>query len=340
MTKPVGHQSKGGVQVSLFFVGARPRAGISGHTASHISVAHDATFPLICNRMRLFTKTDQELLLHPWDFARKVLQGFSRNQGLILAGAVAYYALLSLLPLIILSVVALSHWVDQAELLATLGRYLERLVPSQSKAVLADVSDFIDNPAQIGAILLITMLFFSSLTFSILEKALTQIFGLRHVHKKRHAMVSALLPYSLVILIGFSLLGITIASIVIHSVAQESIHLLGHDLPLSGFSGVAFYALGLTTEIGILSVFYIALPAGRTRLRHALIGATTIAIIWEGVRHVLVWYFTSLSAASVVYGSLTTSVVVLFSIEIAATLLLLGAQVIAEYEQLEIKLEN
>jgi membrane protein len=49
---------------------------------------------------------------------------------------------------------------------------------------------------------------------------------------------------------------------------------------------------------------------------------------------VLVWYFTTLSQVSVVYGSLTTAIVVLLSLEIAATLLLLGAQVISEYERL------
>jgi membrane protein len=37
---------------------------------------------------------------------------------------------------------------------------------------------------------------------------------------------------------------------------------------------------------------------------------------------------------SVVYGSLTTSIVVLFSLEIGATALLLGAQVISEYERI------
>jgi membrane protein len=36
----------------------------------------------------------------------------------------------------------------------------------------------------------------------------------------------------------------------------------------------------------------------------------------------------------VVYGSLTTSIAVLLSLEIAATLLLFGAQVIAEYERI------
>ena len=41
------------------------------------------------------------------------------------------------MPLLILSVIALSHLIDQAELLQTLGRYLEWLVPGQCKAIVA-----------------------------------------------------------------------------------------------------------------------------------------------------------------------------------------------------------
>ena len=55
---------------------------------------------------------------------------------------------------------------------------------------------------------------------------------------------------------------------------------------------------------------------------------------WEVIRHGLVWYFSSLSNASVVYGSLTSAIAILLSFELAATLLLLGAEVIAEYERL------
>ena len=69
-----------------------------------------------------------------WRFMRQTMQGFRANQGLLLAGAVAYYALLSIVPLLILTVIALSHFIDQAELLRTLGRYLEWLMPGQSAA--------------------------------------------------------------------------------------------------------------------------------------------------------------------------------------------------------------
>jgi uncharacterized BrkB/YihY/UPF0761 family membrane protein len=63
-------------------------------------------------------------------------------------------------------------------------------------------------------------------------------------------------------------------------------------------------------------------------------GGVTAAVLWEITRHLLVWYFSTLSQVSTVYGSLTTSIAVLLSLEIAATLLLFGAQVIAEYERI------
>ena len=76
------------------------------------------------------------------------------------------------------------------------------------------------------------------------------------------------------------------------------------------------------------------MPVGRLSWRHALIGAATAAALWELSRHALLWYFDTLSQISRVYGSLTTAIAVLLSLEVAAALLLLGAQVIAEYERL------
>lgn len=284
--------------------------------------------------MTLVSKRARTVLAHPARFAAQTFRGFSKNQGLLLAGAIAYYALLSVVPLLILSVIALSHIVDQGELLATVGRYLEWLVPSQSKAVLNDVSGFLENRIAIGAILLATLLFFSSLGFSVLEKAMQVIFAHRGSVRKRHALVSAILPYSFVVFLGVVLLVVTLASIMLDMLAQESVLLFGGERSLQGVSGVLLYLLGLATETLILTVIYLAIPVGRTRFSHALIGGFIAASIWELVRHALVWYFATLSTASIVYGSLTTAVVALFSMEIAAALLLFGAQVISEYEQL------
>jgi len=118
-------------------------------------------------------------------------------------------------------------------------------------------------------------------------------------------------------------------------IGQESVDLFGYSWSLSGVSGVLLYLLGLAGEVFMLTSLYLVMPVGRLSLRHALLGGVTATLLWELTRHLLVWYFSTLSQVSVVYGSLTTAIVVLLSLEIAATLVLFGAQVIAQYERLE-----
>jgi YihY family inner membrane protein len=273
------------------------------------------------------------VLKHPGAFIMQTLKAFQANQGLLLAGAVAYYTLLSLIPLLILIVIALSHLIGQAELLFTLGRYLEWLVPGQSKAVVRELSSFLENRDVLGWVLLLTMVFFSSLAFAVLQKAMAVIFLHRFTVRRRHFLVSATLPYCYILFLGAGLLVVTLVAAALQAVGQESLYVFGKSWSLGGLSGALLYVLGVAGEIFVLMSIYLVMPVGRLSLRHAFIGAITAAVLWEITRHVLVWYFATLSQVSVVYGSLTTAIVVLFSLEIGATALLLGAQVISEYER-------
>ncbi len=285
--------------------------------------------------MRVLSPAAAYVVAHPGAFARQVLRGFQANQGLLLAGAVAYYALLSVVPLLILVVIGLSHWVDQRELLDTLGRYLEWLLPGQSRAVVSEMANFVQHRDVVGWVLLGTMLFFSSLGFTVLEKAMSVIFLHRFTVRRRHFLVSALLPYCYIVSLGVGLLIVTVVAGGLQTLGENSIFVLGDERSLEGFSGILLYLLGLAGEIFLLTSIYMVMPVGKLSWRHALIGGVTAALLWEVTRHVLVWYFSSLSQVSVVYGSLTTAIIVLLSLEIAAGLLLLGAQVISEYERIE-----
>jgi len=171
----------------------------------------------------------------------------------------------------------------------------------------------------------------------VLEKAMAVIFLHRFTVRRRHFLVSALLPYVYIFALGFGLLVVTLVAGGIQAMGQDSVEFLGLAWSLNGVSGVLLYLLGLGGEILLLTSIYMVMPVGRLWWRHALVGGITAALLWEITRRVLVWYFTTLSQVSVVYGSLTTAIVVLFSLEIAATLLLLGAQVISEYERIDRK---
>ena len=283
--------------------------------------------------MQIIDRQALKILRHPGLFALQTLKSFRANQGLLLAGAVAYYALLSVVPLLILTVIALSHVVDRAELLATLGRYLEWLMPGQSGPVVTELANFLQHRDVIGSMLLVTMLFFSSLAFTVLENAMSVIFIHRVAIRRRHFLVSALLPYCYIFCLGLGLLLVTLVAGSLQAMGDQNVDFLGRDWSLHGLSGVLLYLLGLGGEIFVLTSVYMVMPVGRLLLRHALIGGVVAALLWEITRHALLWYFATLSQANVVYGSLTTAIVVLLTLEIGATLLLLGAQVISEYER-------
>ncbi|KQR78396.1 ribonuclease R [Burkholderia sp. Leaf177] len=285
--------------------------------------------------MRLIRyRTLRTIADHPGAFALQVLKAFRANQGMLLAGAVAYYALLSIVPLLILVVIALSHVFDRHVLLDTLSHLLEWLVPGQAKAIVKELANFLSHRTVIGWVLLCTMVFFSSLAFTVLENAMSVIFVHRVAIRRRHFLISALLPYCYSLSLGAGVLLVTLVSTGLQAVGAHSVDIFGIEVSLSGTSRVLLYLFGFAGEVFVLTSIYMVIPVGRPRFRHALFGAVAAALLWEVTRHVLVWYFATLSQVSVVYGSLTTSIVVLFSLEALATLLLFGAQMIAEYERL------
>lgn len=286
--------------------------------------------------MNLINPRTAHVLKNPGTFALQVLRSFQANQGLLLAGAVAYYALLSIVPLLILMVIALSHVIDQEVLLMTLRRALEYVVPGAGQAIVVELRAFLDHREVIGWVLLITMLFFSSLGFRVLENAISVIFLHRVAVRRRHWIYSLLLPFGYIIFISAAVLAGTFVLADLMSIGASQLVVLGYSWPLIGFSRFMIYVAGVIGEILLISAFYYFMPVGRLSVQHALIGGTTAGLLWEVIRHALGWYFGTLSQVSVVYGSLTTAIIVLLSMEVAATLLLLGAQVIAEYERIEI----
>ena len=95
----------------------------------------------------------------------------------------------------------------------------------------------------------------------------------------------------------------------------------------------AVYLSGVAGEILMLTAIYLVMPVGRLSFRHALIGGIA-GLLWEVTRHILVFYYETMAQIQVVYGSLTTAIAALLSVEIGAIVLLFGAQVISEYERI------
>jgi len=275
-----------------------------------------------------------ERILHrPGQFALRVLSAFKRNQGMLLSGAVAYYMLLSIIPLIVLLLVGLSKVLPEDQLMATVESDLGLIIPAAADLVGEHLRSFLAHRHLIGWVGFLVLIFFSTMCFTMLENAMSVIFFHRVAIHRRHFLVSALIPFLFIALVGAGLLLITLISGALETLDDEQLRLFGYEWALHGLSGTSLYLLGVTGLVLLLTAFYLIMPTGRIAVKHALIGGLVAAVLWEISRHLLVWYFKTLSLVNLIYGSLASAVVVLLSFEVAALILLLGAQVIAEFER-------
>lgn len=264
-----------------------------------------------------------------------VLRGFQENQGLLLAGAVAYYTLLSIIPVFALVLIVLSYFIDTPLLFETLSTFLMMATPMRIDTLSTHLETFLANWRVIGSVGILLLIFFSSLTFTVLENAMSTIFFHRQLKNRRHFLVSAVLPYIYILLLtaGFLVVSLMAGWLQQHSAATPS--LFGIDISMTQTTATVLYALGVFGEILLLTSVYLVMPVGRLAWSHALIGGIAATLLWELTRHILIWYFSTLSFVSVIYGSFATTIIILLSFEFGAIILLLGAQVIAEFERID-----
>ena len=266
-------------------------------------------------------------------FLLRVARGFMRNQGLLLSGAIAYYTLLSIVPMSILAIIGLSHFVKEDSLLQTLSTYVGMVMPGYAAILNQQVRVFLGHRHAVGIIGVLAMLFFSSMAFGVLQSALSVIFVHRLRTQRRNFLLSAVIPYVYVLSIGLAIVLVSFITAALEILQQKQLMLFGWSLSLELTFRVLLYTMGVASEVFMLTSLYLFMPAVRVRFRHALIGGITATILWEITRRGLIWYYSTLSMVNLIYGSFATPVVALLTAEAIALIFLSGAQVIAELER-------
>jgi membrane protein len=268
-----------------------------------------------------------------WSFVLRVVRSFSRNQGILLSGAVAYYTLMSIAPLSILALVVLTQFIEERQLISTLSTYLEMVIPGYAATLTEQVQAFLEHRNVVGIIGIICMLLFSSVAFAMLASAISVIFSQQARIPRRNFFMSAIIPYVYIVVMGVGILVVSLVVGAIETLENRHLTFLGWSLNFGGATGVALYASGIVGEVLMFTSFYLVMPKVRVKFPHALIGGLTAAALWELTRRALVWYYAAVSMVNVIYGSIAITVVALLIIEVVALILLLGAQVIAELER-------
>ncbi|NPV04445.1 MAG: YihY/virulence factor BrkB family protein [Syntrophaceae bacterium] len=270
-------------------------------------------------------------------FLMRVLNSFRLNQGMLLSGAVAYYTLLSIIPMLILILIVLSHYVEQERLLETVTTYLEMFMPGYAASLAQQVKVFLQYRRVIGLVGFAILLFFSSVAFTVLENAISVIFH-RVRRRRRHFLVSSILPYAFIVLIGVSILFLSFVNFMLEPLEGSRLVVFGRAISLGPLFGLAVYLLGLVAEVFLITALYLVLPVGSITFRHAFVGGLAAAVLWEITRRAIIWYYKTYTFVNLIYGSFASLVVFLLSVEAVAIIVLLGAQVIAELEHVNEKI--
>jgi membrane protein len=249
---------------------------------------------------------------------RGIASKFFADRGTHLAAMIAYFALLSFVPLLFLSL-ALLGVVHQASAHSFFVRELQKTFPSTSvTSILSAVRAIQANATALGIVGGFFLLWSSLSFFSVLESAFNIVYGRPNrgwLHGK--ALATVMMVGSLVALF---------LSLVVGSVGQE---FLKH---YAGFQGNTTSAriIALAVSLGGLFLFlssaYYVLTNANLSIRDVLPGAATAAVILEVTFQVLP-QFVTLSKHNPVLQTLSGPAVLLVWLYVMANVIVIGAEV-------------
>ncbi|HEY8316604.1 MAG TPA: YihY/virulence factor BrkB family protein [Gaiellaceae bacterium] len=249
---------------------------------------------------------------------RALLAKFFADRGTHLAAMVAYFALLSFVPLVFLSL-ALLGLVHRADASDFLVKELGRAFPTTSvKSIVTLVHRVQDNAATLGIVGGVALLWSSTSLFSALESAFNIVYGRPNRAFLRGKAIAAI--------VMFATITTLFASLVIGALGVEVVKRYA-----PGFAGNNIAAYILSIAVSVLGVFVFVLAAYRlltnaeVTIRTVLPGAVMAAIVLEASFQV-VPIFVRLAGVNPTLRVLGGPVILLIWLYVMANVIVLGAE--------------
>jgi membrane protein len=240
----------------------------------------------------------------------RAVRSFDDQRGAEAAAAMAYYAFLSLFPLLVFLVAAGSLLLEREEVYNQLRLLLRDIFPLPSQLLASNLDQVLRLRAPAGIVAFIALLwsavgFFSALSYNLTrawpDARLRNLLGHRFVGLKIALVLLVLFVVSVILSVGSSLLPrVPLIIPAIHDLAQSARWPVFSRLIPWFASFLLFLAL------------YKWVPSAPVRWRAALSGALVASIIWQVLTEGFGWYLASgLVNYEVIYGSLGGVVAVL-----------------------------
>jgi len=257
-----------------------------------------------------------------------------------LAAGVAYYALLSLFPLL-LGLLALG-----GILLSSEGTYQGLLsfvtenLPGSKAFVEQNVGEVVEFRGVVGVGAILGFLWTASIGFGAVARSVNRAWGIR---VNRPFYVAKPLHILMALAVGALFLISTSATSVIEVITDPE---RDFGIPAQEFFlqlGIGHLALRMVPwgiNVFIFLMIYRFAPNCKTYWRYIWPGAVVAAVLLEVSKGLFLWYLDNLAIYNQVYGSVTSVIVLLFWIYVSALILILGAEIGAEHSRMRLGIEQ
>jgi len=272
-----------------------------------------------------------------WDILWEARRAFFQDGCMNLSAALAFYTILSLIPLLFLLVSAASYILGSSEEAHQMGKaFLNQFFPQASSLIFREVMAISQRAKVLGWVGFLSLIWTASIIFSSLEFAMGVVFRVEH---RRNFFKSKLLALSMIpaasVLFLLSLLVTAYARIM----GTLDFKPLGLNLAHSGlFEILVGYALPYLVLALAFTAVYKIIPNTSVSFRHALAGGASCAFLFEMAKHFFTWYIGRSAQYNVIYGSLEAIVILVVWAFYSSSILLFCAEMVSAYRRRDITL--
>lgn len=258
------------------------------------------------------------------------VQDFLSDSGPQWAAAIAYYALLSLFPLLLAAASIASLFIDPEWAVQRITEQLGDLLPTGEQQIEEIVTGAIEAGAGVGIVSVAGLLWTGSRVFSALTKALNVAYD---VDEKYGFVRRTAIEFAMVATLGL-LFVMALASRYVFSFVLGFLDLVPADGAwLYEVAAVAVPALLLAVA---LFLAYRLVPRRRPDTSAALLGAVTATVAILVARPIFLGYVQEFGEYNLIYGSLAIMVILVFWAWIVAVIILLGGELVSHYQMMMI----
>lgn len=267
------------------------------------------------------------------------LHTFYRDNCSLMAAAISFYAILSVIPLFLVFVSAsgfILHSSTQA--FEAVMNLLLKTFPTSTVAVFKILSDLIQQKTVFGLIGLAGLTWAASRIFSAVENSLNIVWKVKKGRAYWHSKFLTLLLVPITVLIMLSSLAFT----ALYTLAKNTeIPLIGFRLSQAHWLSQLF-AILLPLVLGIIMFFltYKIIPNRKIDTKAALIGALCASAMWEIAKFLFDVYIKHYGNFQKMYGSFGTIVVMLIWIYYSSFVVLIGAEIGSNYKETKSRLST